>query len=94
MLEIEKMSEILEDFARQFTVGEIDREFFSDFLIYNDLGLPLAQCIVYNLANLTSEGRAVILETWINMCELLDIDPNEDYEDFDEMIDEFEIDDE
>lgn len=90
MLEIKQMSEILEDFARQFTVGEIDREFFSDFLIYNDIGLPLAQCIVYKLVEPTQEGRAVVLETWVNLCELLDIDSTQEYEDFDEMLDVFE----
>lgn len=93
MLDIEKISEILEDFARQFTSGEVDREFFSDFLIYNDLGLPLAQCIVYGLAKPTQEGTAVILETWKNMCDLLDIDSTVDYEDFDECLDESDGDD-
>lgn len=94
MLEINEMSEILEDFARQFTTGEVDREFFSDFLIYNDLGLPLAQCVVYGLAKPTTEGNAVILETWNSMCNLLEIDPNDDYDDFDEMIIESEIEEE
>lgn len=88
MLEIKEIAEIIEDFSRQFTTGEVDMEFFSDFLIYNDLGVPLAQCVVYGLANPTSEGNAVILETWTNLCALLEIDPNEDYEDFDEMIEE------
>lgn len=92
MLDIEKISEILEDFARQFTTGEVDREFFSDFLIYNDLGIPLAQCVVYGLATPTQEGSAVILETWNNMCSLLDIDPTEEYEDFDDCIDDSESD--
>ena len=93
MLDIEKISEILEDFARQFTSGEVDREFFSDFLIYNDLGVPLAQCVVYGLAKPTGEGSAVILETWKNMCDLLEIDSTVDYEDFDDCIDESDDDD-
>ena len=93
MLDIEKISEILEDFARQFTTGEVDREFFSDFLIYNDLGIPLAQCVVYGLAKPTMEGNSVILETWKNMCDLLEIDSTIDYEDFDDCIDESDYDD-
>lgn len=94
MLEIKEISEIIEDFSRQFTTGEVDRDFFSDFLIYNDLGLPLAQCVVYGLATPTTEGNAVILETWVNLCDLLGIDPNQYYEDFDDMIEESEEDEE
>lgn len=89
-MEIKKISEILEEFSRMYTIGEIERDFFSDFLIYNDMGLPLAQAVVYGLANPTLEGNALIYETWTNMCELLDIDPNNDYEDFDDCLEEYE----
>ena len=92
MLEVNKIAEILEDFCRQYTVAEIDRDFFSDFLIYNDMGIPIAQAVVYGLVNTTVEGNSVILETWVNMCELLGIDPNIDYEDFDDCLDEAELD--
>ncbi len=50
---IEKISEILEEFAREFTAGNLDREFFTDFVIYNDLGIPLAQTVVYGLSKPT-----------------------------------------
>lgn len=90
MLNVEEISKIIEDFARQFTTGEIDREFFSDFLMYNDLGVPLAQCVVYELVTPTQEGNSVILETWKNLCDLLDVDSTVDYEDFDEMVEEAE----
>jgi hypothetical protein len=89
-MDTESISQIIEEFARDFTAGDIDRDFFGDFVIYNDLGMPLAQAVVYKLATLTSEGESLIWETWNNLCDLLDLDPTEDYEDFDEMLDEYE----
>lgn len=91
-MDLELKCMILEEFSRDFTVGELDREFFSDFVIYNDLGLPLAQSVVYKLADLTEEGTRVIEETWINLCDLLELDPEEEYDDFEEMLDLFESD--
>ena len=62
-MDIKKISEILEEFARDFTTGELDREFFKDFVIYNDLGIPLAQAVTYELAEPTEAGEGVIVET-------------------------------
>ena len=91
-MDLELKCMILEEFSRDFTVGELDREFFSDFVIYNDLGLPLSQAIVYKLADLTEDGIKLIEETWYNLCDLLDLDPLEEYLSLDEMIDIFEDD--
>lgn len=89
-MDLEQKCAVLEEFSRAFTTGEIDREFFSDFVIYNDLGLPLAQGLVYGLAELTDQGEKQVEETWVQLCELLFLDPTEEYEDFDEMLDIFE----
>lgn len=89
-MDIQSMSRILEEFSRDFTVGDLDREFFSDFVIYNDIGLPLAQSVVYELANPTQAGQNVIKETWINLCNILEVDPNEEYEDLDDMFDMYD----
>lgn len=89
-MDIEDISRILEEFARDFTTGDLDREFFSDFVIYNDLGLPLAQAVVYELATPTKEGESLIVETWNNLCELLDANPLEEYADLDELLEESE----
>lgn len=77
---------ILEQFARAFTLGEINRDFFTDFVIYNDLGIPLAQVITYNLADLTEEGQNFLEETWQEFCDICGVDSEDEYEDFDEMI--------
>lgn len=91
-MDFEQKCAIIEEVARDFTVGDLDREFFSDFIIYNDLGLPLAQIIVYDLGTLNSDGEKVVEETWKNLCELLDLDPDEEYLSLDEMLDIYELD--
>lgn len=89
-MDIESISKILEEFARDFTTGDLDRDFFSEFVIYNDLGVPLAQAVVYELATPTKEGESLILETWNNLCELLEVSPVEEYEDLDDLLDSSE----
>lgn len=89
-MEFEQKCAIIEEVARDFTIGELDREFFADFIIYNDLGLPLAQIVTYNLGTLNSEGKKVVEETWKGLCKLLEVDPELEYEDLDEMIEEGE----
>lgn len=85
-MELEQKCAIIEEVARDFTVGDLDREFFSDFIIYNDLGLPLAQVIIYNLGSLNSDGQKVVEETWNQLCDLLGVDSEDEYIDLDDMI--------
>lgn len=85
-MEFEQKCVIIEEVARDFTVGDLDREFFSDFIIYNDLGLPLAQIVVYDLGTLNVEGKNIVEETWQELCLLLDVDADDEYDDLDDMI--------
>jgi hypothetical protein len=85
-MDLEQKCAIIEEVARDFTVGDLDREFFSDFIIYNDLGLPLAQVIIYNLGSLNSDGQKVVEETWNQLCDLLGVDSEDEYIDLDDMI--------
>ena len=64
------------------------------FLIFNNVGIPLAQAVAYDLATLTKEGEFVLEETWINLCDLLNIDANEEYESLDDCLNFIEDDDE
>lgn len=41
-----------------------DDEHFSEFVEYNDLGLPLAYMVRENLATPSDEGTRYIMETW------------------------------
>lgn len=47
-------------------------ETFSDFVEYNDLGLPLAYAVSFNLAKLTSEGEIMVEETFDLLLSALD----------------------
>jgi hypothetical protein len=85
-MDVEEMCEILEEFAREFTVGNLKRGLFLQFLVYNDLGLPLAQAYHYDLAELTEEGETLVIETWEEFCRRLAIDSDEPYEDLNDCL--------
>jgi hypothetical protein len=88
-MELEDKAKIIEEFVRDFVSDELDYEDidFVGFFSYNDLGVPLAQAVTYDLiAQLTPEGEKVLEETWFNLCELFGSDPEEDYIDLDDVI--------
>lgn len=72
----------------QFTQDYFDDERFDDFFNYNDLGIPLAVAVYKDLINFTQEGLELFNETWNNLCELFNADPNEEYEDIEDLIGE------
>ncbi len=51
----------------------------------NDLGVPLAQANEYGLARLMEDGEKLVQETWINLCNLLSVDPDGDYEELSDL---------
>jgi len=60
-------------------------EDFSDFIEYNDLGLPMAYMIAEGLVKeLTATGESLIDETFNMFCELLEI-TEEDFDALDEI---------
>lgn len=70
----------------EFTEQELGNEQFDDFFDYNDLGVPVAIALVNNLITLTKDGEVLIDETYQELCNLFDADPNEDYQDIDDLI--------
>lgn len=90
-MDIETKCSIIEEFMREYILNDDYDEYDVDsFLEYNDIGVPLAQAVIYNLANPTPEGSFLLQETWILFCEMLGIDPEGEYEDMDDIIDELE----
>ena len=87
-----KKAMLLEEFVRSYTKNpnSTTDETYLNFLLYNDLGIPLSQAVVYNLAHLTEEGEAIVNDTWENFCSIVEIDPEKDYESIDEMMDDDE----
>ena len=91
-MEIKKKCDIIEEFMREYTFGTIflEDEDIKYFISYNNLGIPLAQCVSYSLADPTPEGFLLIEETWESLCSLLDVRVDGDYEDLDEFLEEGE----
>jgi hypothetical protein len=59
---------------------------YNDFFDYNDIGVPMSIMIANELVSLHEEGQKVFDETWKEMCELLDCDPNGEYESLEDII--------
>jgi len=58
---------------------------YSDFIAYNDLGLPLAYAITSDIVSVTERATAFIEETFANLLASLDIE-DIGYEDLDSML--------
>jgi hypothetical protein len=54
---------------------ESQPQMWLDYIARCDVGLPLAYSVNQNLATLTDEGTEIIVETWEELCNMLDIDP-------------------
>lgn len=65
-----------------------DKE-FSDFIEFNDLGLPLAYMVRENLATPSDDGAKYIVETWDLFLKSLNIEDN-GFTDLDSVLDSVE----
>lgn len=63
-----------------------EEEQFSDFIEYNDIGLPLAYAVSTGLAKVEPQGELYINETWDLLLEALSLDPNLEWESLDQML--------
>lgn len=87
-MEFEYKTKIIEELIRDFLE---DPEMYNEsdvteFFAYNDLGIPLAQAVTYDLVEkLSPEGFNVVNETWIQLCTMLEADPEGDYENLDDV---------
>lgn len=60
---------------------------FTDFIEYNDLGLPLAYMVSTGLAKIEPQGELYVNETWDLFVESLGIDSETEWESLDHMLD-------
>lgn len=70
----------------EFTEQEFANTEFDDFFDYNDIGVPLAIALSNNLVTLTNEGEKVLEETYIDLCNLFEANPNKEYESIEDLI--------
>lgn len=68
--EFDTKAEILSDLWLNYR----SEETFADFVEYNDLGLPLAYAVSFELATLKEEGKDMIEETFDLLLAALDTD--------------------
>lgn len=60
---------------------------FSDFIQYNDIGLPLAYFIHTELVTPTDQSKQFVEETFNLLCSALGLDLDGEYETLNEMFD-------
>ena len=70
----------------QFTQDSFNDENYDEFFDYNDLGIPLSIAIIQDMVILTDSGEALLEETWIELCNLFNADPNSEYETIDDLM--------
>lgn len=63
-----------------------DDEEFTDFIEYNDVGLPLAYLVAEGLAAASEQGEVYINETWDLLIEALGADESVSYESLDQLL--------
>jgi hypothetical protein len=59
---------------------------YEDFILDNDLGIPLAVLIVQGCATPTDKGMQHVSDSFDSLCEILEIDKYGDYETIETMI--------
>jgi hypothetical protein len=69
-----------------FVVRNSEDEAYSEFFAYNDLGIPLAVAFNANLCTLNDEGNKMLNETYKLLCEELGSDPELNYVDLDDLL--------
>ena len=62
----------------------------SDFIEYNDLGLPMAYMVNTGLSNLTDEGMKYVNETYNLFCLAIGVDEEKEFDNLNEMLQESE----
>ena len=61
-------------------------EDFTDFIEYNDIGLPLAYAVTNGLAEVNSVGESLIEETFSLLLEGLGVEDSGDFDNLDDLL--------
>ena len=95
MQNLENKCRILSDLWIHHKDEEKEEDFIEDYdlhelIRYANLGLPLAHFMHHDLIILNKESTQLINETYAILVEFLELDANEDFETFQQMINELE----
>jgi hypothetical protein len=86
-MELITKAQIIMAFAEQ----QVNNTYFNDFYNYHDLGVPLSICISHDLVVVTDTGQEVIDETYIALCEIVGVDSEKTFLDYEDFIKESDI---
>lgn len=78
---IETQAEILAELWMDYR----DEDYFTDFVSYADLGLPLAYLLSNSIVSRTAEADKFISDTWETFLGLCGIDEDTGFDTLDEM---------
>jgi hypothetical protein len=81
-------SKLKAEIITDFVVRNSQDEEYSEFFDYNDLGIPLAVAFNSGLCTLNDEGSKVLQETYELLCTELKVDPNQEFDDLDELLED------
>ena len=87
-------NKIKAEIINQFVTDNIENPDYEDYFTYNDLGIPLTVAFINDLCNLTERGVEILGETYTGLCNLLQVDEKESYEDIDDFFEDSIIGDE
>ena len=95
MQNLENKCRILSDLWIHYKDEEKEEDFIEDYdlhelIRYADLSLPLAHFVRCELVTLNEESIKLIDEAYDILVEFLDIDANEDFETFQQIVNELE----
>jgi len=76
------------ELIEEFTTKAIKSGVYKEFTEYNDLGIPLATCVVAELVDIKNDAKEIIDETYLQMCKVLEVNPNKEYSSFDDLVEE------
>lgn len=83
-------NKIKAEIITDFVVRNSEETKYDDFFAYNDLGIPLSVAFNAGLCTLNNEGNNMLDETYNLLCAELEVDPEQDYEDLDDLLDNIE----
>ena len=64
-----------------------DENQFKEFAEYNDIGLPIAHLVHTGLCNMNKEAELYVEETYDLLVSAMGVDPEQDYQTIDDMLD-------
>lgn len=80
-MELITKAQIIQEFATDYLADKDYNEFFA----YHDLGVPLSVMYSNHMVSLESVGTDILNETYNNLCELVNVDINKEFEDYDDF---------